>query len=132
MTKPTVFHSLTFDDAPAMMRWLEAVGFQKVAVYSNEADPDVVEHAEYRWGDNGGIMFGSRREDSPFAREIGHGKCYLVVGAAADVDDVFARAITGGGSMIQEPVDVEYGGRTAGFRDPEGNVWSVGTYPGAA
>lgn len=72
------------------------------------------------------------RSDGPFARPVGTGDMYLVVPTDAEVDAVHARAIAaGGGTSLQEPAGVEYGGRTAGFRDPpEGNQFSVGSYPG--
>ena len=39
-------------------------------------------------------------------------------------------ALAAGASVLHEPEDQDYGGRTATVRDPEGNVWSMGTYPG--
>jgi PhnB protein len=42
-----------------------------------------------------------------------------------DVDGAFARAIAAGASLISEPTDQAWGGREAGFRDPQGNIWWV-------
>ena len=45
-----------------------------------------------------------------------------------DVDAVFAKAKAAGAVMLEGPVDRDYGSREFICRDPEGNVWSVGTY----
>jgi len=33
---------------------------------------------------------------------------------------------------VSEPHDTDYGARECALRDPEGNLWSFGTYRGAA
>ena len=48
----------------------------------------------------------------------------------ADVSDEQLAAIVGERQALREPADQDYGGRAAAVRDPEGNVWSMGTYPG--
>jgi uncharacterized glyoxalase superfamily protein PhnB len=35
-----------------------------------------------------------------------------------------------GGTSLQEPIDQDYGGRSAGVADAEGNQWSIGSYQG--
>ena len=59
MSKTTLFHSLTFADAQAAMTFLEAIGFTKAAVYTDETDPGRAVHAQYNWVEYGAIMFGS-------------------------------------------------------------------------
>ncbi|MCT1801825.1 VOC family protein [Kocuria carniphila] len=131
-TKPQLFHSLTFADAVRGAEFLRTLGFQEVSLDTNENDPSVVEHAQYQWRDNGGVMFGSVRENNPHAQAemVGQAKCYLVVGTDSEVDDVFHRALAAHGTVIAEPTDQDYGGRSATIADPEGNQWSVGSYPG--
>lgn len=46
--------------------------------------------------------------------------------AVPDVDAVFKRAIEAGAQVDREPVDQDYGQRTAGFIDPYGHVWYIG------
>lgn len=70
-------------------------------------------------------MLGSARTDSSWAPEIGTAATYLV---ADDPDDLHRRAVTAGATSLGEPRDPEYGGREASVRDPEGNLWSFGTY----
>lgn len=131
-TKPQLFHSLTFADAARGAEFLRALGFEEVVLYADDNDPGVVEHAQYRWRDNGGVMFGSVRKDNPHAHAemVGQAKCYLVVDTEAEVDEVFRRALAADGTSIAEPTDQDYGGRSATIADPEGNQWSVGSYPG--
>ncbi|WP_432560305.1 VOC family protein [Granulicoccus sp. GXG6511] len=134
MTKPTVFHSLAFRDADAGIAFLTALGFEERLVVRNETDPGIVEHAQFHWGGNGAIMFGSaQRADTPgseWERRVGVASCYLVVPTDADVDEVYQRAMAAGATSLQEPVGQDYGGRSAGVADPEGNQWSIGSYPG--
>jgi uncharacterized glyoxalase superfamily protein PhnB len=133
----TLFHSLSFADAPAMLRWLEAVGFRKVAVHTEDDHPEVVVHAQYSWGERGGIMFGSRRSDrhgeqpgDGWVDATGTGQAYCVVDTDAEVDAAYDRAMAAGATSVRAPEDQGYGGRGATVRDPEGNQWSFGSYRG--
>lgn len=134
MTKPTVFHSLSYRDADAGIAFLTALGFEERLVVRNDADPSMVEHAQFHWGDCGAIMFGSASRtnegDTDWARQPGVASCYLVVGTDAEVDAAYERGLAAGGTSIQAPTDQDYGGRNAGVRDPEGNQWSIGSYAG--
>ena len=117
MVIPT-FH---YDDAHAAIEFLtKAFGFEKRAVYEDDAGNVV--HAELR-AQNGWIMLGSRRTDSPY--DTGRASVYVVV---EDVDGHCARAKAAGADVFREPEDQDYGGRDYSCRDPEGNVWSFGTY----
>ncbi len=133
MTKPTLFHSLSFRDADAGIAFLTALGFTERLVVRNESDPRIVEHAQFHWGECGAIMFGSAErpgDASGWERRVGVASCYLVVSTDDEVDAAYARAIAAGGVSCQEPMDVDYGGRTCAVQDPEGNQYSIGSYPG--
>ncbi len=134
MTKPTVFHSLAFRDADAGIAFLTSLGFEERLTVRNETDPSIVEHAQFYWGDNGAIMFGSAQRpnepDSDWERRVGVASCYVVVPTDADVDAAYERALAAGGTSLQAPVDQDYGGRGCGVADPEGNQWSIGSYTG--
>lgn len=45
-----------------------------------------------------------------------------------DVDAHCARAVAAGATVVLEPKDQDYGGRDYTVRDPEGNLWSFGSY----
>ena len=123
-----VYAGFQYTDAPAAMAWLErALGFEKVVAYPN---PDgSIAHAVMRLGD-GMIMLGSARKN-PFGfttpREAGGitSGMYLFV---PDLDAHYARTKAAGAEMVYELRNTEYGSREYGCRDPEGYMWSVGTY----
>jgi uncharacterized protein len=48
------------------------------------------------------------------------------------VDQAIESARAAGAEILAEPVTREWGGRSAYFADPEGNVWEVAWLPGAA
>jgi len=47
-----------------------------------------------------------------------------------DPDGLFARAQEAGATIVTPLNDTDYGSRTFSVRDPEGNLWSFGTYRG--
>ncbi|MGW4645904.1 VOC family protein [Kitasatospora sp. NPDC004289] len=128
---PQVWPSLRAADAPALIRFLvEAFGFEETAVY---ADGDTVHHAQLSWPAGGGVMLGSVRggEDDPWPLRPGTFGAYVVV--TGDPDALFDRAVRAGAEVVTAPRDVDYGkdgSRDFTVRDPEGNLWSFGTYPG--
>ncbi|MFE9785310.1 VOC family protein [Nocardia salmonicida] len=125
----TVWPCLAFDDARAMVEFLTtAFGFEATAVYARENDHSVVEHGELRWP-GGGIMFGSTgRDDSPFGtRPPGVANLYLVTDRP---DALYDRAKAAGARIIRDLRDEDYGSRGFSAADPEGNLWSFGTYRG--
>ncbi|MEU7764427.1 VOC family protein [Nocardia sp. NPDC049190] len=130
-TRTAVWPTLAFRDAHAMAAFLVAAfGFRQSALYTRADDPSIVEHAELRWPLGGGIMFGSAgKDDGPFgARPPGHDAVYLV---CENPDALFARATAAGADVVQGLRDEEYGSRGFTVRDPEGNLWSFGTYWGS-
>jgi uncharacterized glyoxalase superfamily protein PhnB len=125
-----VWPVLTYRDARAAIAWLsEALGFKETAVYARPDDPSIVEHAEMRWPLGGGIMLGTAaKDDSPFGRRTpGNDAVYVV---CDDPDSAFERATSAGAEVVRGLVDEEYGSRGFTVRDPEGNLWSFGTYRG--
>jgi uncharacterized glyoxalase superfamily protein PhnB len=119
-----LWHTMSFRDADAMIAWLSAIGFVEHATYRSEADPSVVEHAEWLWPGGGGVMFGSQRDEGAVSN-AGGSAAYLVV---EDPDEVFDRAVAAGATVLRAMVDQEYGGRGGSVEDPEGNHWSFGSY----
>jgi uncharacterized glyoxalase superfamily protein PhnB len=129
-TTAAVWPVLTFRDARAAMEFLsKAFGFEERAAYAHEDDPSVIVHAEMRWPLGGGIMFGSHaKDDSPFGqRAPGNDSVYVV---CDDPDGLFDRAVAAGAEVVRGLRDEDYGSRGFTVRDPEGNLWSFGTYAG--
>ena len=46
-----------------------------------------------------------------------------------DVDRVFAEAVAAGAKAVKRPQDVDWGGYSGYFADPEGNLWEVAYNP---
>lgn len=125
---PQVWPTLRARDARALIRFLvDAFGFEETVVYG---EGDLVEHAQLSWPEGGGVMLGSVREDQDGdawpLRPGGFG-AYVVT---ADPDAVFERAKQAGAQITAELHVTDYGSRDFAARDPEGNRWSFGTYPG--
>jgi uncharacterized glyoxalase superfamily protein PhnB len=124
---PQVWPTLRAGDARALIRFLvEAFGFEETAVYG---EGERVDHAQLTWPLGGGVMLGSagKSPDDPWPLQPGTFGAYVVT---HDPDALYARARAAGAQVLFEPRDTEYGSREVGFRDPEGNLWSFGTYRG--
>jgi uncharacterized glyoxalase superfamily protein PhnB len=117
-----IIPTLRYDDAKAAIDFLErAFGFDRKAVMENE--DGTIGHAELTSG-RGMVMIGSSgRGDSQF--DTGHASIYVIVD---DPDAVHDRAKAAGADISRELSDMDYGSREFSARDPEGNVWSFGTY----
>ncbi len=131
---PQVWPGLRYRDAPAALDHLVRVfGFVIVAQYRSPDDPAVVEHAELRWPEGGGIMLGSHRESPQWPARPGTGSTYVVTDHAAEI---FARVRDEPGFEVLQDLSVDPydagGGASFGVRDPEGNLWSFGSYRGEA
>ncbi|MEO8663398.1 MAG: VOC family protein [Bryobacteraceae bacterium] len=130
--KSTIIPSLRYRDAPAAIEWLcQAFGFEKQAVYPN---PDgTIAHAQLTFG-NGMIMIGSVVEGTPYSKLIRHpdeiGRLetqapYVIV---SDCDAIYITAKAAGAEVVIDIATMDYGGRAFTCRDPEGHLWSIGSY----
>ena len=122
---PGLWVTLTYHDADAAMDWLKAIGFTENEVYRDDEDPGVVVHAELLWPAGGGVMLGTYRPNPEWPKQPGKGSAYAVT---QDVDGTYDTALAAGGRSLQAPRDQSYGGRSAAVADPEGNIWSFGSY----
>ncbi len=124
---PRIYPALRYRDAAKMIDWLcEAFGFEVRARYG---EGDVIHHAELTFGASM-IMLGTVRDDDygKMVGDPGSGGGKSIYIAVDDADAAYARAKKAGAKIIQELVDRDYGSREFICRDPEGNVWSFGTY----
>jgi uncharacterized glyoxalase superfamily protein PhnB len=126
---PQVWPTLRARDARTLIRFLvDAFGFEETAVYGKG---DTVDHAELSWPPGGGIMLGSVRDsdaDDNWTLAPGSFGAYVVTD---EPEALFARATAAGAEVLTGLHDTDYGSRDFAVRDPEGNRWSFGTYPGA-
>jgi uncharacterized glyoxalase superfamily protein PhnB len=130
-TRASVIACLRYRDAPAAITWLcDALGFERQLVVP-DGDGGIA-HAQLSFG-NGMVMLASVT-DSEYGRlmkqpeQVGNAatqSCYLVV---SDADLVYRRVRETGAAIELEIKDEDYGGRGFTCRDPEGHLWSLGTY----
>ena len=124
---PQVWPTLRARNARELIKFLvEALGFEEVVVYGTD---DVVDHAQLAWPAGGGVMLGSARSagDDAWALQPGTFGAYVVT---AEPDALYARVVAAGAEITQELHETDYGSRDFALRDPEGNLWSFGTYQG--
>ncbi|HEY3261583.1 MAG TPA: VOC family protein [Pseudonocardiaceae bacterium] len=122
----SVIPCLRYRDARAAIDWLvEAFGLIEAMVA--EGPDGVINHAELTW-DNGMVMLGSEPQaDEPgrLSWPSGAGSVYVIVD---DPDAHHERAVAAGAEIVLPLKDEDYGSRGYTARDPEGNLWSFGTY----
>ena len=124
---PQVWPTLRARDARSLIRFLvDAFGFEETVVYT---DGSLVAHAQLSWPLGGGIMLGSVRDDPDDQWPLRPGTfgAYVV---ADDIEALHERAAKAGAEIVKPPYDTDYGSRDFLARDPEGNLWSFGTYRG--
>jgi uncharacterized glyoxalase superfamily protein PhnB len=126
--RPNIFPAIRYADADAGIAFLKrAFGATEKAVHRGE--DGVIHHAELAIG-AGLVMVGQQREDGrlggeaprPLASTI---SLYITV---PDPDAHHATAREAGATVVRELEDTDYGSREYSVRDPEGNLWSFGTY----
>ncbi|MEO6803335.1 MAG: VOC family protein [Granulicella sp.] len=131
--RATVIPGMRYRDAVEAMDWLEkALGFERHAVYMN-SDGKTVEHAEMVFG-NGMIMLGSASNGTPYSpysvhpQETGGRETRSTSLIVSDAKAIYATAKAAGAEMIFDLREMDYGGWAFTCRDPEGFIWSIGSY----
>ena len=124
---PRIFPTLRCRDAEAMIQWLKDVcGFTEYVVYRSDG---AIQHAELAYGSSL-VMLGQTRDDgySKMVGDLGGRRTDAIYVAISDPDALFAKAKAAGAKIEMELHDTDYGSRDFACRDPEGNLWSFGTY----
>ncbi|GAA1511143.1 VOC family protein [Sphaerisporangium rubeum] len=122
---PQVWPTLKAHDARRLIAFLvEAFGFEETAVYG---EGDTVAHAQLNWPLGGGVMLGSADGSGDWRLTPGTFGAYVVTD---DPDALYERATKAGAEILYGLRDSDYGSREFAVRDPEGNLWSFGTYHG--
>lgn len=119
---------LRYDDAPRALKYLvEAFGFE--IVMDHREPSGEIGHAELRLGDDWISISSIASSGIPMKtpRQLGGVPLglYFVI---EDPDAHFARARAAGMEVVRAPETQDYGGRDYTVRDPEGFLWSFGTY----
>lgn len=128
-TTASIIPTLRYRDAAAAIDWLcRAFGFERHLVVPG--DHGTIAHAQLTFG-RGMIMLGSARDDAfgklqrPPAGGVTTQSPYIIV---ADADAHHARAVAAGAQVVYPLTDEDYGGRGYSCLDPQGHLWSFGTY----
>jgi PhnB protein len=127
-----IWAAMPYADAPAGIRFLtEVLGFEAAIVVPNEHDPTVIEHSQLVWPEGGVLQAATAdRPGNPYsARPVGSESLYVVT---ADPESVWERCRAAGVEVVDPPQHPEYAPDTMVFsiRDPEGNIFSFGSYAG--
>ena len=128
--KSSIIPGMRYRDAPAAIDWLCGVlGFERRLVVPN--DDGTIAHAQLVLG-NGMIMLGSARDgefDDIVVPSAPDGQltqsAYIVV---EDVKSLYERVKAAGANVVMELEEQFYGGSLFSVRDPEGQLWNVGSY----
>jgi uncharacterized glyoxalase superfamily protein PhnB len=127
----TIIPGLRYRDAHAAIEWLcNAFGFEKHAVY--EDFQGRIAHAQLVHR-SGMVMLGEIRDEG-FGRHMAQPdeiqgretQCAYVV--VVDCKAHYEKAKAAGAEIIEEYSEKDYGGAGYGCRDPQGHLWSFGSY----
>jgi PhnB protein len=122
------FHTVTpymiAKDGPAMLE------FAKQAFGAEETFRGIGSagglHGEVRIGDSM-VMMGGGLPGREFLATPNTHAIHLYV---EDADAVYQKALAAGATSLSGPADQEYGERSAGVKDPAGNLWYIATHKG--
>jgi uncharacterized glyoxalase superfamily protein PhnB len=128
---PPLIPAIAYDDAPAAIRWLtDVLGLRVIRKF--EMPDGNIAHAELAW--RGAMVFVHTRphKENPWS-VVGPASIALASDTTEEVDRHYERAVAAGADIVRPA----YTSRTPAFptgsrqfdvRDPEGNLWTVGTY----
>jgi uncharacterized glyoxalase superfamily protein PhnB len=128
---PPLIPSVPYDDAAAAIRWLmDVLGLRVIRKF--EMPDGTIAHAELAW--RGAMVFVHTRppSENPWSA-VGLASIALAADSAEVVDRHYARAGAAGADIVRPAYDSKTpafpeGSRQFDVRDPEGNLWTVGTY----
>jgi uncharacterized glyoxalase superfamily protein PhnB len=119
-----VYPVLIYADARAAIDFLEkAFGFERHQIYDGQNG--AIAHAELRFGREMIMLSSASEGREQFNQAVGSYSLYIVVD---DPDAHHHRARGAGAEIVLGLRDEDYGSRGYTARDPEGNLWSFGTY----
>ena len=126
-----IWAALNLEDAETGIRFItDVLGFEEQLVVPGD-EPGVVEHSQFTWPEGGTVQAASaNRAGNVFSqRPTGTQNLYVIT---ADPMAVHRRCVDAGATVVIEPEAPEYdpAGLVFTIEDPEGNLWSFGTYAG--
>ncbi len=132
MSEHGAIPNLIYSDANAAVSFLKKVfGFKERGVYKD--DNGKIFHAQLVLG-KALIMVNPFNPDSAFGKMLNLPKNlegyntqtpYFII---ENVDEHYKNAKANGAEIVMDIKDEDYGGRGYSCKDPEGNIWSFGSY----
>jgi PhnB protein len=120
---PDGFHTvtpyLTVQGAEQLLDFVKTV-FDAEEVLCMKRPDGTINHAAVKIGDSMVELAETQAQWTPMP-----GVIHLYV---SDVDAVYQRALLAGAILLQEPMDMHYGERSAAIQDPVGNHWYIATH----
>ena len=127
--KANIIPGMRYRDAHAAIEWLcEVLGFERRMVVPDGEGG--VAHAELTLG-GGMIMLGSDQGNAddfvvaPTPEGTLTQNAYIVV---SEIEAAYERAKDAGANIVSELEEQHYGGSLFSVRDPEGQLWHLGSY----
>ena len=122
-----IWAGVFYDDALAAIRFLiDVLGFEEQLVVTGPDERTVV-HSQLRWPEGGVVQAGTYDPGNVFTHAPGRQALYVVT---ADPASVWERCRAAALEVVRQPAapDHDPEGMSFTVRDPEGNIWSFGTY----
>src|SRR5471032_2802225 len=116
----TVTPYLTVRNAPKVIEFLKQAFGAKLPHDAIKRPDGSIMHAQILIGDSRVMI----AEENEMAKATSS-SLYIYV---PNVDSVYQQAIKAGGTKVMEPVDMFYGDRSGGVKDPSGNSWFIATH----
>ncbi|WP_433579264.1 VOC family protein [Nocardia brasiliensis] len=130
----SVWPILHYNDTQAALRFLvDVLGFAEVVAAPDEHGD--IAHAELRWPGGGALVFGSTKHTDTVhgVMRAGTSAVYIITDG---VDAVHQRVCDARGEILEPPHHTTFGSGARSYtftvRDPEGNLWTFGTYRGSS
>ena len=116
-------------DTRALIDFLvSAFGFEEQFTVPGEGGKGII-HAQIRWPGGGGVMLGDAERGDALHLSLPFGPVSIYV-VTDQPDALHDRAVAVGATIVRGLRDEDYGSRGFSATDPEGNLWSFGTYAG--
>lgn len=128
----TVWPILHYEDTEAARVFLvDVIGFRE-AVVARDDHGEIV-HAELRWPAGGTVLFGSAKHTESIHGHLRPGTSAMYI-PTQDVDEIHQRAKRAGAQILKSPNHTQFGSGARAYaftlKDPEGYLWTFGTYIG--
>jgi len=132
-TTGNIIPALQYENAPAAIEWLcKVMGFQKHLVVP--AGENKIAHAQLTLGT--GMIMLSSINDTDYSKHMTtpakagdkNTQSSLIFVADNEIEAHFQNAKNQGASFLVALRSEEYGGRYYSLKDPEGHLWSIGSY----